>query len=74
MMQSESRQVTPLDIEETLLVVDAIAQARQVIVQRLGGTPEGELLESQFRVMARSVYELLGLLVWTRERQGGGDA
>ena len=70
-MQSESRYVTPQDITTTLAVVDTIAQARQVVVSRLGGTPEGELLDSQFRVMARSVYELLGLLVWTRERQGG---
>ena len=70
-MQAESRQVTAEDIEHTLAVVEALSQARDVIVQRFGGTPEGELLDGQFHVMARSVFQLLGLLVWTRERQGG---
>ena len=72
-MEAESRQVTAEDIEHTVAVVNTLAHAREVIVARFGGTPEGELLDSQFHVMARSVFQLLGLLVWTRERQGGDD-
>jgi hypothetical protein len=65
------RDVTPNDIHRTLLMVERLQELRALIEARLGGTSEGMLLDAQLQVTLRTVYELVGLLTWTLQRQGG---
>jgi hypothetical protein len=67
------RAVTPEDITRTLLMVERLQELRNLIAVRLGGTSEGMLLDAQLQVTLRTVYELVGLLTWTLQTQGGRD-
>jgi hypothetical protein len=67
------RDVTPEDITNGLTLIAALQELRALIQSRFGGTSEAVLLDAQVHVTLRTVYELIGLLTWTLQQQGGAQ-